>query len=89
ASAWPELLQLRDELATLAKHDTTTAQQAPVALMFDYASIWACQIQPHAENFNPLELYLSWYSALRRLGLDVDIVSPRDALSGYSLIVLP
>ncbi|NVN55986.1 beta-galactosidase [bacterium Scap17] len=89
ASAWPELLQVRDELQVLAEHDSTAAQQAPVALMFDYASIWACQIQPHSENFNPLELYLSWYSALRRLGLDVDIVSPSDALSGYPLVVLP
>ncbi|MGO2415041.1 beta-galactosidase [Cobetia crustatorum] len=96
ASAWTELLQVRDELAAMASHDdaadqhsTPVTERASVALMFDYASIWACQIQPHAENFDALELHLSWYSALRRLGLDVDIVSPRDEVMDYPLIVLP
>lgn len=96
ASAWPELLQVRDELVTMAMHDDASTQieapareRAPVALMFDYASIWACQIQPHAENFDALELHLSWYSALRRLGLDIDIVSPCDDVTGYPLVVLP
>ncbi|MGY3727343.1 MULTISPECIES: beta-galactosidase [Cobetia] len=93
ASAWPELLQVRDELARLSAEGLSgreiETEQAPVALMFDYASIWACQIQPHAEDFDALELHLSWYSALRRLGLDIDIVSPRDDVSGYPLVVLP
>jgi beta-galactosidase len=57
--------------------------------MFDYTAIWACQIQPHAEHFDALELHLLWYSALRRLDLDVDIVSSQDDLKGYSLIALP
>ncbi|WP_240665552.1 beta-galactosidase trimerization domain-containing protein [Cobetia sp. ICG0124] len=46
-------------------------------------------MQPHAEDFDALELHLSWYSALRRLGLDIDIVSSRDDVSGYPLVVLP
>ncbi|WP_456268004.1 beta-galactosidase [Kushneria sp. AK178] len=88
SAAWPELLAVRDELPELGKYDITTTQ-ASVALMFDYSAIWACQIQPHAADFDALELHLSWYSALRRLGLDVDIVSPRDTLDGYALVVLP
>ncbi|REC94237.1 beta-galactosidase [Kushneria indalinina] len=88
SNAWPELLAVRDELPDLARENITTAS-ASVALMFDYSAIWACQIQPHAADFDALELHLSWYSALRRLGLDVDIVSPTTELDGYALVVLP
>jgi beta-galactosidase len=86
--AWPELLAVRDELSVLAQENITTTQ-ASVALMFDYSAIWACQIQPHAADFDALELHLSWYSALRRLGLDVDIVPPTAALDGYAMVVMP
>ncbi|ARS51806.1 beta-galactosidase [Kushneria konosiri] len=86
--AWQELLAVRDELPGLAQQDITTTQ-ASVALMFDYSAVWACQIQPHAADFDALELHLSWYSALRRLGLDVDIIPPTAALDGYAMVVLP
>lgn len=91
AAAWQEVITVGDELKLIADtvSDLPASTQAPVALLFDYASIWSCQIQPHAENFDALELHLLWYSSLRRLGLDVDIVSSRNDLKGYSLIALP
>ncbi|MDE2298353.1 MAG: beta-galactosidase, partial [Burkholderiales bacterium] len=63
--------------------------RAPVALVFDYDALWMSRIQPQGADYNALELSFRIYSALRGLGLDVDIVSPRAALGTYRLIVLP
>jgi beta-galactosidase len=64
-------------------------QAAPAAIIFDYPSIWMAQIQPQGADFNPMEIVFRAYSAMRSLGLDVDIVSSHAELSGYKLVVLP
>ncbi|MEL6878846.1 MAG: beta-galactosidase trimerization domain-containing protein, partial [Pseudomonadota bacterium] len=46
-------------------------------------------IQPQGQSFKYLELVYEWYSALRRLGLDVDIVSDKADLSGYKMVAIP
>lgn len=60
-----------------------------VALVFSYATSWASGIQPQGEDFDYLELAFRWYGALRRLGLDVDIVEPGADLSTYRLVLVP
>ncbi len=62
---------------------------AKTALVMDYPSLWMAQIQPQGADFNALELVFRVYSALRSLGLDVDIVSSQADLPNYRLIVLP
>ncbi|MBD2840827.1 beta-galactosidase [Erythrobacter rubeus] len=63
--------------------------QAPVALVFSYEAAWVCGIQPQGASFRYLELVYEWYSALRRLGLDVDIVSAGASLDGYKIVLAP
>lgn len=63
--------------------------QAPFALVFSYEAAWACGIQPQGQSFRYMELVYDWYSALRRRGLDVDIVGPQADLSGYKAVVIP
>jgi beta-galactosidase len=46
-------------------------------------------IQPQGEAFDPLRLSFEFYTALRSLGLDVDILPPNADLQGYSLVVAP
>ncbi|MDJ0643618.1 MAG: beta-galactosidase [Erythrobacter sp.] len=65
------------------------AVQAPVALVFSYEAAWICGIQPQGESFRYLELAYEWYSALRRQGLDVDIVEFGASLDGYGAIFIP
>jgi len=67
----------------------STAQRAPVALVLDYASLWAAQVQPQGADENPLRAAFDAYSALRSLGLDIDVVGPEATLQGYVLVVLP
>ena len=86
-----EVKQVDAEIRNLSRFLTRDdcRVQAQVALVFDYPSIWMSQIQPQGADYNGLELLFRNYSALRRLGLDVDIVSPHAALDAYRLIVLP
>ncbi|MGY6704496.1 beta-galactosidase [Roseinatronobacter sp.] len=61
-----------------------------VALIFDYASAWAWDTQPQGADFDYFRLVFAWYRALRRLGLNVDIL-PADAddLSDWKLALAP
>ncbi len=60
-----------------------------VALVFDYAGDWVTEIQPQGRGQRALKAAFDWYSALRQLGLSVDIVSPDTPLDGYALVLLP
>lgn len=64
-------------------------EQARVAIVFDYPSYWATMIQPQSRDFRYEELVFRWYEALRRLGLDIDVVRPGAALDGYRLVIVP
>ncbi|MEM1403520.1 MAG: beta-galactosidase [Pseudomonadota bacterium] len=86
APAWQSLRRLRKDLDALPER---AVAQAPIALVFDYPSCWSTAIQPHAPDAHHLEWAFVFYSALRQLGLDIDIVSGRESLAGYKLIVLP
>ncbi|GAB0117889.1 beta-galactosidase [Acidisoma sp. 7E03] len=63
--------------------------QAPVALLFDYEAGWITDVQPQGADFRYMDLVFQWYSALRRLGLDVDIVPPGASLAGYRFVAAP
>ena len=60
-----------------------------VALVFDYPSQWATQVQPQGEGLHALWAAFDYYSAMRQLGLNVDIVSPQADLAEYQLVVVP
>ncbi|MET0529094.1 MAG: beta-galactosidase [Microvirga sp.] len=64
-------------------------RQAPIALVFDYEASWITDIQPQGRDFSYLELAFRWYEALRRLGLDIDIIPPGAPLDGYRGVVVP
>lgn len=75
--------------------------QADVALVLDYSSAWVWDIEPYSGSWDPssatytdtilghLDLVYAFYSALRRLGLSVDVIGPDQALSGYKMVVVP
>ncbi len=62
---------------------------SPVALLFSYEGDWVTTIQPQAQGFRALKEAFAWYSSLRQIGLDVDIVPPGADLSGYRMVVAP
>lgn len=87
APALAEARQVADEMAELP--DVGTAQ-ADVALVFDYESAWAWEAQPQGADFDMFRLAFSAYRALRRAGLNVDILPPdADDLSTYRFVLAP
>ena len=82
-----EARQVADELALIG--EVAPRDQAPVALVFSYEADWLFKIQPQGRSFNWLALAFDFYSSLRRLGLDVDIVPPGADLTGYRAVVVP
>ena len=87
APALAEARLVADEIATLPQVGTAQAQ---VALIFDYASAWGWDTQPQGADFEMFRLAFAAYRALRRAGLNVDIVSPDTAdLSDYKLVLAP
>ncbi len=61
----------------------------PVVVLHDYESLWAYDIQPHNQRASYWGQFMLFYSALRALGVDVDIRHPDSDLSGYRVIVAP
>ncbi len=62
---------------------------ARVAILHDYESVWMNDEQPHSRNATYLNQMMLYYSALRSLGVDVDIRHPDHDLDGYDVIVAP
>ena len=77
-----ELEQLRDV--------STDMEAATVALVFDYVGDQAARIQqPDGMNYDPLVFTQRVYSALRQLGVMVDIVPTDAKLDHYQLVCIP
>ena len=87
--AYDEAKQVAEELKNLAPDLDAGNSTSPVALIFDYPSQWATEIQPQGADYDGFQEVLRWYSALRRLGQNIDIVSTDDQLDDYDLIVVP
>ncbi|HEY3997636.1 MAG TPA: beta-galactosidase, partial [Candidatus Xenobia bacterium] len=83
-AAWPEIEEVGQELTVLS--DT---KRSIVALLFDYETAWMLDIQPQGADFRYLDLVFESYQALRRLGLNVDVVSSTTDLGGYRLVLAP
>ncbi|MBX9795717.1 beta-galactosidase [Sphingomonas sp.] len=81
--------EARAAAADLALLGDLAPAPARVALLFSYEASWAIETQPQGRSFSYLELAFAWYQALRRLGLDVDIVPPGAPLDGYAMVVAP
>ncbi len=84
--ACEEIAEAVGDLEQLAGADKPTSC---VALVFSYEAQWVVQTQPQGKTFDYLQLAFEFYSALRKQGLDVDIVAPDADLSQYKMLVIP
>ena len=82
-------IEVQNVAAELKRVNPGAANQARVAMVFDYPSQWMLGIQAQGRDYHSLQIVFEAYSALRSLGLDVDVVSPEADFSKYQLIVLP
>jgi len=74
----------------LKRYGHIERSKAPVALIFDYESQWAWEVQPQGQDFDYFRLVYDFYCGLRRLGLDIDILPPGgQSLDQYALVLVP
>ena len=76
----------RELAAITAPHDAVATR---VALIFDYEARWMGEIQPQGKDFQYERVVFDYYSALRAMGLDVDVIPSHAPFDGYGLIVVP
>jgi len=84
-----ELVDLARELESLRAALTDAMPLGEAAVLHDYDSRFALQVQPTNPALAYEETVQRHYEALRRLGLGVDVVSPGHDLSRYRLVVAP
>ncbi|MBI2424035.1 MAG: beta-galactosidase [Candidatus Hydrogenedentes bacterium] len=84
-----EVRRLAGEFASVRDALTGTVVRSEIAILNGYDQHYALQIQPQADGLAYWEQAGRYYTALRQLGHNVDIV-PIDAdLSGYRALILP
>jgi beta-galactosidase len=86
APALNEVAQVASEIRELGPLGSAPRQ---VALIFSYEADWVTSIQPQGAGLSALWAAFDFYSGLRRMGLNVDIVHPSASLDGYALCVIP
>jgi len=82
-----EAEQVAQDLSALGEVDAGPSQ---AAIVFDYPSAWAWDIQPQGADFDYFRLVFDAYKAMRRHGLNIDILpsSTRD-FSSYEAVFVP
>jgi beta-galactosidase len=84
-----EAAQVAKEYHRLAPLLAGTIIKADVAIVYDYDSLWALQIQNGYPGASHTEAIKRYYDALFRAGVNVDILHPGDDLNGYKLVLTP
>ncbi|GGK84162.1 beta-galactosidase [Sphaerisporangium melleum] len=82
--------ELGATLAALAPVAGTRRSRAAAAIVFDWESWWASELDSHPTSLlRYRQEALDWYSAFLAAGVRVDIVSPADDFTGYQMLVAP
>ena len=85
----PGLAEASQSARDIAALGTVGAPPREVALVFAYDADWVTGIQPQGAGLSALWATFACYSALRKLGLSIDIVPPSASLEGYAMVALP
>jgi beta-galactosidase len=88
APAYHDAKQVAEELQSVGI--AGEAAKGRVAIVFDYQSEWAWDIQPQAKGFSHGAHVRALYAAFRKHGVDIDIISPATrSLAGYDIVAVP
>ena len=64
--------------------------KSKAAIVFDYTSAWAWNIQPQGLGFDYFQLVFDFYRGLRRLGISVDFINAAAPdIADYNLLIIP
>jgi beta-galactosidase len=87
---YEEVKQIGQEFAALSPELEGSKVVSPIAILYDYDSLWALETQPNVEqDFGYAAMAQRYDRALSRLGLNADVVGPKADWAGYKVIVAP
>ena len=86
---YDELKTIGSELQQIGKRFLGAENRNQVAMMLSYDTRWAFQGQANHAEFKYPALFTSYYRALHRRNIGVDIVPPDADLSRYRLLIAP
>ena len=86
--AWAEAEQAMAEVATL-DIGNQTLQPASVAIITGAEGLWVSDIEKQGQAYDFNNVQLSYYSALRELGINIDFISVNSDFTPYSIIIVP
>ena len=86
--------ELMQEIQLLSKeiveYKNRVGSKSKVAIVFDYESQWAWEVQAQGQDFDYFRLIYEFYCGLRKLGQDVDIIAPESKdINAYKLVIIP
>lgn len=84
-----EAAQTAQEYHQLADSLAGTTVQADVAMIYDYDSLWALEIQPGFAANKYQDAIRRYYQALNRAGVNVDMIPPTVDFAAYRVIFAP
>jgi beta-galactosidase len=86
--AWAEAEQAMAEVVTL-DIGNQTLQPASVAIITGAEGLWVSDIEKQGQAYDFNNVQLSYYSALRELGINIDFISVNSDFTPYSIIIAP
>jgi len=87
---YEELKKIGKEVQVLKEHLKDRQYDNNIALLFDYDSLWALEIQPHiGDDITYPSLFEDYLQILTSLGLNADIVTNNHVLSKYKIVIAP
>jgi beta-galactosidase len=88
APAYGEASQVAEELKLTGLNGPVG--NARVALVYDYESEWAWDVQPQSAGFKHGAHVRELYSAFRKHGIDIDVLPPTTkSFAGYDIVAIP
>jgi beta-galactosidase len=90
SKVWREVTELGANLAALGDVANSRVDPADVAILFDWPSWWAAELDSHPSiDVQPLAEARRWHQELWNRNVAVDFASPESDFTAYKVIVLP
>jgi len=87
--SYKELMQIASEIDHIDPGFESSRVVSPVAIIYDYNNIWANYAYQEKPMYDYPKEMLRFYRAIRRLGINVDILRPTDNLGRYKAVIAP
>ena len=87
--SYREAAQMGSEIRRIGPQFEGSKVVSPVAIIYDYDNVWVNYAYQERPMYNYPDEMLRFYKAIRKRGINVDMVKSTDELSKYKAIIAP